>query len=236
MSKDNFNPNYTGHKNIDGVYQTIINNIPETKRYRELFFGSGAIFNHVKHLYDPIDVFINDLNHNCVKNIESKYFSCFSSIPAVNYINSKISILDLKDFIFLDPPYLHETRTSSIDIYGNYEMSILDHIALLLTILQSRCFVMIIHPVCELYDHYLKDWNFVDVSIRYHRKTSKERIYMNYDIKKLELKTYDFLGNDFIDRQRINRKVERIIGKLDGLNFHERMKIVNAINSKFRSC
>lgn len=102
-----------------------------------------------------------------------------------------------------------------------------DHVRLLLAVLQMNCNIMIIHPKCELYDTYLKDWYKVEVKIRYNRKTSIECLYMNY--KPDELQDYSYLGTDCWDRQRIKRKGERWVNKLMNLPDLERNYIIEKI-------
>jgi DNA adenine methylase len=58
---------------------------------------------------------------------------------------------------YLDPPYLHETR-SSTDSYGPYEMSVEDHAELLDTIKQCEGKVMLSGYDNQLYKEQLADW------------------------------------------------------------------------------
>ncbi len=63
-----------------------------------------------------------------------------------------------KTLFYLDPPYLHETRTAT-GVYGAYEMTEADHKELLDTLKAVKGKVMLSGYACDLYDGVLKDWN-----------------------------------------------------------------------------
>jgi hypothetical protein len=72
---------------------------------------------------------------------------------------------------------------------------------------------MISHYEHPLYDKMLKGWNKEKKTVRYHRRTTEECIYYNYP-KPSVLQTYEYIGNDCWDRQRITRKINRLSEKL----------------------
>ncbi len=88
--------------------------------------------------------------------------------------------------------------------------------------------VMIIHPICDLYDQYLGKWYWKDITIRFHQKNSLERIYMNYP-PPLKLQTAKYLGADRTDRQRIARRAERWIDKINNLDPLERQYLIEKL-------
>lgn len=218
---------YRGHKDIPGVREKLVNNTPEHLKIVELFAGSCA---HSKALFDAGAqgiMYGNDLNWR------ARHF--WEDYPITEWNCDALELLDdlrregKGTFIFVDPPYMHETRPTSTKIYGENELTDQDHAKLLYKLQGLRCHVMIIHPVCKLYDTYLSNWKYFDVSIRYNRKTSRERVYMNYDISELKLQTYKLLGEDCHDRQRINRKIGRLTNKLLALPKHEREAIIQRV-------
>lgn len=130
--------------------------------------------------------------------------------------------------IFLDPPYLHGTRSGNTNLY-EFEMTDNDHVKLLSAVASMEQKIMIIHPKCELYDRMLADWRKVEIKIRYNRKTSIEYLYMNF-AKTADLHNDDYLGSDCWDRQRIKRKSERLIAKFQKLPVLERNYLIKRIN------
>jgi len=82
-------------------------------------------------------------------------------------------------FMYLDPPYLLNTR------YGRqykHEMLEKDHEELLSLILASKAKIMISGYESEMYDKYLADWHKVELtSCAEHHGTRKEILRMNYE-------------------------------------------------------
>lgn len=227
--------NYPGNKNIPGVYQKIINEIPFHNNYYELFCGGASI---AKLLYDPISSVVkynlNDIDKSVCTILKTKISTLDLnnniSITSKNYLDimqSDLSLAGVDTFVFMDPPYLHETRKNNINLY-KYEMNESDHMQLLLSSLQLKCNLMIIHPVCNLYDEVLKGWRKKILKIRYHNKTSIECLYMNYEKPNI-LQSDLYLGSNRTDRQRIKRKANRFISKLSTLPEQERNYILNQI-------
>ncbi|MES2394987.1 MAG: DNA adenine methylase [Bacteroidota bacterium] len=205
---------YTGNKNIPGVYQKIINEIPDCNTFIELFAGSAAISKILK-TDNTTSIYLNDINE-CVLNRN-----------VCTVLNAEIFNLNYEDFlthyntlirssrsttIFADPPYMHETRPSQKKLYVN-EMSNDDHIQLLSTLLQQIHNVIIIHPKNKLYDQMLTGWRIKEIKIRYNKKTSIENLYMNFPDPK-ELLDYSYIGSNCWERQRIKRQQVNIYNKI----------------------
>ena len=216
---------YTGHKAIKGVYQKIINEIPKHQRYVELCAGSAKICSLLTVLAK--DVILNDLDSAVQLFLKEKYRSAtVTNECGISMLKKKTAVWYRETFIFIDPPYLHSTRTNK-NLY-NFEMTDVDHKQLLSAVLKMKCNIMIIHPKCELYDTMLHSWRKIEVKIRYNRKTSIECLYMNYE-EVSELQSDSFLGKDCWDRQRIKRKGDRLLAKLMGLPVLERNYVLNRL-------
>jgi site-specific DNA-adenine methylase len=226
---------YPGNKNICGVIQKIINQIPTATEIYELFAGSAAVSRELSVRSRVSQFYINDLDPQVISDFSCSYpaGSTITNIHAISILMylTAVPAVHPGKFIFLDPPYLHDCRVGNTDLY-NYEMSVADHTALLMIVrdLQHNC--MIIHPECELYDQMLKDFRKVKLIIRYHNKTSHEALYMNYP-SPTDLLVYDIYGTDCWDRERINRKGKRLINKLSQLPVLERNYILKTINKHF---
>ena len=217
---------YTGHKNVDGVKHKIINQIPKHNTYIELFAGSASILSNIT--VPAANIILNDLDINVVQYLKNKFpGGTVKNICSAEFLKTEIAVLDLKTFIFVDPPYLHSTRPNNVNIY-NFEMNLDEHIELITSLLQLKCFVMVIHPKCALYDEMFKDWRKIEIKIRYNRKTSIECLYMNYS-DEIDLQCYDKLGLNCWDRQRIKRKGDRFVNKLLNLPMQERNYILDRI-------
>lgn len=221
--------NYTGHKNVDGLYQKIINQVPKHSIYAELFAGSAAVYS--KFTVPAATTILNDINPEVYKLLYLKYFNSKVKLwnrDAVQFLYKMQPIWKDDVFVFLDPPYHHDTRPLATELY-QHEMTHFDHLQLLHTVQLMKCNVMLIHPKCDLYDEYLHDWRKVEVKVRYHKKTQIECLYMNYPVPS-ELQDYTYLGNDCWDRQRITRKVKTYQEKFEKMPVLERNYIIKKLN------
>lgn len=217
---------YTGHKNKAGLYQKIINQIPKHNIYAELFAGSASIFDLIN---VPASLSIlNDIDAEVHKLLCQKYLEFEVTLwnrNGIHFLSKMQPIWEVDTFVFLDPPYLHETRPNGTNLY-KHEMTKSDHVQLLSNCLVMKCNIMIIHPKCDLYETMLFNWRKIEVKVRYNKKTSIEVLYMNYP-EPIELQDYSYLGNNCWDRQRIKRKVENYIEKFKKMPLLEKNYIID---------
>jgi len=84
-----------------------------------------------------------------------------------------------KCFIYLDPPYLLDTRAGK---QYKYEMSEEEHIDLLECIIDMKAKIMISGYDNDLYNKYLKDWNtdYINCQKEY-GGLAKEKVWFNYE-------------------------------------------------------
>jgi DNA adenine methylase len=232
-------PKYTGNKLIPGVYQKIINNIPVHDHYFELFCGSGSIGLHLARIINkPIDYNFFDQNPTVEKYLAADIdnFVCTGSscnfflIDIISSLQQIKTIIPSNSFIFIDPPYLHDTR-SNHKLY-DYELTNEKHLQLLQFLLTLSADVMIIHPLCTLYNNILSNWHKVNLSIRYHNKISHEALYTNYSPPP-ELQSYKYIGNNCWSRQAIKRQESRIITKFKAMDPTIRNNILNRLYEIF---
>lgn len=66
-------------------------------------------------------------------------------------------LYDERYLVYLDPPYLPHTRTAT-KVYGQFEMSYQDHVALIDLVVKARCAIAVSGYHSELYDNMLADF------------------------------------------------------------------------------
>jgi DNA adenine methylase len=100
----------------------------------------------------------------------SAWLTAVEGLPAVHKRLKRVVILNRpalevirsqdgeKTLFYLDPPYLHETRTAPA-VFGNYEMAKADHRELLAAIKQVKGKVVLSGYDSELYEAELGGWN-----------------------------------------------------------------------------
>ena len=220
---------YTGGKNGAGVYQTIINQMPPHRIYVEAFLGSGAILRNKRPArvasigIDRDDDVIRDFYPRDIPGLELR---CANALEWMTLDTHSLPNPDT--LLYLDPPYLMETRSSQRRYY-RYELSNDDHIWLLHIIRELPCLVVLSGYYSDLYANALTGWRTLQYPSRTRGgKIATEWLWMNYP-EPFELHDYHFLGENFRERERIKRKKARWLGKLQRMSSLERYAVLDAI-------
>jgi 3'-phosphoadenosine 5'-phosphosulfate sulfotransferase (PAPS reductase)/FAD synthetase/16S rRNA G966 N2-methylase RsmD len=209
---------YPGKKANTGIVQFLINNTPFHTRYFELFAGTG-------HLYfsklPAAESLLCDMNADQVAYLISNNRSNNTLILQTNALHL-IDTTDFtrSDFLYLDPPYPFLSRRAGRKYY-RHEMTDDDHVQLLTAVRTMDANIMISTRQNELYELHLSDWRKKSFSTMDRAGKVEEIIYMNYQDPEL-LHQYDYLGNGYIDRQRVKRKIQRFTNKLAELPTYEK--------------
>lgn len=228
---------YFGGKQASGVYQTIINHIPKHVIYVEPFLGRGTIMR----LKRPaplwnigIDKDLDLCNEWAAAANDSRfiiYNTCGIEFLESMSDSTKIAGMSGSDvFVYLDPPYLLNTRLSPKKQY-KHELTEADHIRLLQAAVNCKYNVAISCYDNDLYSRMLPGWRKINFKSQTRRGQATETLYMNYP-EPTELHDYSFLGRNFRERERIKQKVKRHVNRLNQLPVHERNAIINAISEK----
>ncbi len=178
----------------------------------------------------------SDISGNIIKNNDIGQTSQLASINN-NIELYKIDALKYlsefkfkgNEFIYCDPPYLMETRSTKRKYYKYEMLSEKEHIKLLKLIKTLNCKIMISGYYSELYMNELDNWNYKYFnSITRSGKIAKEYIWYNYN-DPVKLHDYRYLGNNFRERERIKRKKNRWLERLKKMDVLERQAIFSAI-------
>lgn len=222
MSK---NISYFGGKGGNGTYQNIINEIPKCNIYVECMVGGGSIF---KNLELPDITVINDIDPGVIEK-----YNCIghgNDIRVYNEDYRKVcNLYDGSDtVIYFDPPYHFDTRKSKQKRYF-LEWDTMDHIAFLDYVSSLKSKIIISHYPFFLYDNYLQSWRTKEFLSMTRKGQVLEKIYMNFDTPLL-LQDYRYIGDNFIDRQRIKRQNQRILNKISSLPHHQKNLLYKQIS------
>jgi len=223
---------YPGGKNGAGVVQKLINQIPPHRVYVEPFLGSGAIMRNIKPAKLSYGVELDELTYQKWRGSTEK--------PGINIIKGD-GISWLKkyewqgdEFVYCDPPYMMETRTGG-KIY-NHEMTNKQHEDLLTTLLTMSAGgvkIMVSGYWSKLYKEKLNGWRLMQFEAMTRGGLKTESVWMNYK-EPDQLHDYSFLGDGFRERERIKRKIQRHVSRLNSLPLLERLAIIEAINKGVR--
>lgn len=234
--------NYPGGKNADGVYQRIINLIPPHSTYIETHLGSGAIMRHKRPA--PLNIGL-DLDPEVIQaHQESDEYKVLSTeaTPQHSALSTQYSFLCTdaltylqsypftgSEFIYLDPPYVISSRASQAPIY-KFKYTDQDHINLLSTLKSLPCKVMISGYWSRLYADHLHsfNWHTTHFNTRTRGGNATEWLWMNYP-PPVALHDYQYIGEDFRERERIKRKKTRWLFNLRSMPTKDRQAILWAI-------
>lgn len=224
---------YFGGKEASGVYQKIINCIRPHKTFASLFLGNDAVIRYIKPCEATIGI---DLDPKVIEKWKNLNIPNLSLIRAdgIKYL-SEMS-MQPGTVIFADPPYPLISRKSSRKVY-RFEMEDKDHLRFLEVAKEkaNTCDFLICTYENDMYKKALKDWNLIKYTSQTRKGPATEFLYMNYDLKDGLLHDYSYLGEDFIDRQRIKRKINRFVQKLGNLPASEMNAILTVLTKKFNS-
>lgn len=222
---------YPGGKG--NCYHQIINLIPPHDYYIETHLGGGTIMEMKKPA--PGGSFGIEIDSNCFKeydfnisNLELANLDIFEFIKNWQFKLWTQSFPGNIGFVYCDPPYLRSTRKSQKGMY-RYEMTEEQHIKLLEVLIKLSCMVMISGYESLLYKEMLQNWNMVQFQNTTRQGPVTECLWMNYD-KPTELHDYRYLGKDFRERERIQKKTKRWVNNLKQMPELERNAIVSAID------
>jgi len=223
--------NYPGGKAGSGVYQNIINQIPPHNLYVEGYLGGGAILRKKRPAALNIGIDINPQVISAWPNQNRCIFINCEFLTFLDHIEKYYKYASAETFIYLDPPYLIETRQNQNPIY-EFEMTREDHETLLKAIRNRSEMIMISGYKSQLYRKQLAGWRCETFqTVTRGGNIAIEHLWMNYP-EPTQLHDYSFLGKDFTDRQRIARKIRRLKKKLAALPALERAAILDAFDDK----
>lgn len=228
---------YPGSKGKSGVFEWIISQMPPHTTYIEGCLGSGQIARRKR----PADINIG-IESN--ESVIERFHVWARAVPEMEVVHgdaiawleqhSRTWEREHKTLVYLDPPYIRETRRSQAPIYGAHEWTLADHGRMLDVVTRLRCYVMISGYRHELYDQRLASWRRLDLPVMVHRGIPRvESLWCNFP-EPFELHDYRYLAPNpdrpaWRERERLKKKVRRWQAKLAGMPASERYAMLAAI-------
>lgn len=227
---------YPGGKGGSGTYQAIINLIPPHMVYIEAFAGGANVFERKAPAAtsflierDPIQADILRSTIAAAGDARAKVATFVINDDAISCLKKWAWAGD--EFVYLDPPYVLSTRTKKA-IYA-HELSDFEHqelLAVLAKLSAQGVKFMLSGYRNAMYDDAAgrHGWHRVDFQSMTRGGVRTESLWMNYPAPAI-LADYDYVGQDFRERERIKRKVHRWVRRLQQLPALERAALLSAM-------
>lgn len=234
---------YPGGKAGAGVYQRLINEIPPHSVYVAGFAGLDAIARFKRPAKRTVLI---DLDPEPLEWWASAGAVAFGDsaaelhlCDAMTWLRVTFGLTCLQEpptdrqaeysewFIYLDPPYLMETRSSG-PMY-RHEMTREQHVELLEVARRLPCNVMISGYWSGMYASMLPDWRVVKYwAVARNGERRQEYAWCNYPEPSV-LHDSRFVGNDKREREKVRRRIRRLSSNLAALAPHERQAVLDAV-------
>lgn len=213
---------YPGGKGGAGVYQTIINLMPDHDTYIEAFVGGGNVLERKRQAASTIVI---DRDAAVCEHWRK-------AAPAATVVNGD-AVLWLRErewtgreLVYCDPPYVHSTRT--VRSLYNYEMTDEQHAELLSVLLSVRAACMLSGYRNALYDDVLRDWRRIDFQAMTRGGVRTESVWLNYEPPAVPF-DLSYVGQNYRERERIKRKRDRWHARLERMEPAERAVVMEAL-------
>ncbi|WP_028666217.1 hypothetical protein [Runella zeae] len=240
---------YFGGKGQDGVYQTIINEIPKCHDYWEIFAGNASIFRRLTNKAKRS--FLIESNHKQAKRLaHSLQLPLISLDYLVVYVlpieeegawvvwGSAFQILTKRTegylpdtigtYIFVDPPYPLSTRSSNNRYL--HELTDGQHELLLTKLLQfENAQIGITTYPNAMYEERLTDWRkTIYSSVTRSGQVRTEHMYLNYEPPQKLQDTY-YIGKDYRERETLKKQQKNWAKNFAQMHKHQRQAIIEKL-------
>lgn len=218
---------YDGGKGQAGVFQRIINQMPPHDVYIEGCLGAGAVLRAKKPAAWSIGV---ELDSEVLSGWQDCQMENLSLVNAdvMTWLRGNLSKMQPSTLLYLDPPYLMETRRNQRPLY-RYEMSDEQHEQLLTIARSLPCKVMISGYWSQMYGDLLNGWRAINFqAMTRGGQPATEWLWMNF-AEPTALHDYRYVGENFRERERVKKKINRWKGKLERMPALERQALLAAI-------
>jgi len=222
---------YFGGKGAAGVVHRIINQMPRHRVFVSGFLGHCAVLRYKRPALLQIGV---EVDPDVVAAWGRARWAGPDASPELAIRPASFLDLDLSElaeadtFAYLDPPYLHSTRSSRAR-YG-HELTEAQHRALLDRARGLRCMVALSCYDSDLYREALAGWRKIQFPAQSRGGLRTETLYMNYpEPTPAELHDARFVGENFRQREVSKRRVETILRKINRLSAEERAALIERL-------
>lgn len=206
-------------------FQHIINLFPPHTTYIETHLGGGAVLRNKKPAVHSVGI---DKDARVISFWRRRYprLAEYINTDALNFL--RIYPFVGSELIYCDPPYLPSTRKRA-RVY-RCDLTEADHSALLDTLVQLPCRVVISGYSSELYHSRLKSWNTFRFLVKTHTCVREECVWTNYPAPN-RLHEMSYFGMTYRDRQNHKRRIDRLRNRIARLKKPEQYELIEWLSN-----
>lgn len=198
---------YLGSKDAAGVVERILGHLPAHSVYVEPFLGGGAVMRRKRPALSSIGI---DADGELIDRWRATGFpAAFHHGCGIAWLSEHGPNLPADALVYVDPPYLPETRTS----HHRYrcELSEADHRRLLAVLRGLPCSIVVSGYDSCLYREALSDWEHDSFPAMTRGGVRTEHLWIRRSASSLATfsEAARCAGRDFRERERIKRKAAR---------------------------
>lgn len=219
---------YLGSKGASGAYQAVIAAMPPHDTYIETHLGSGFVMRSKPPASRQIGVELDPIPLDLFRRLP---FAQRDPKPEL-VRGDAVAFLRRFDFaragrvlVYADPPYVLATRSSKKRYRHDYTDQ--QHRALIATLRELQCAVILSGYPSELYDQLVGDWRQLEFQVMTRGGPRTEKLWLNFPAG--DVQWGRFAGANYIDRQRIKRKAANWGRMYAALPHGERLAVLASI-------
>lgn len=205
--------------------QQLCSLMPPHDRYFEPYLGGGAV---AAGKIAAAASIVSDLDKDVIR-YHQRYpmpSTIYMAVDALILIDRYAPEMTVRDLVYLDPPYLPETR-SKLKLY-KHEPDEKHHQQILSLIQTLPARVMLSGYRSDMYDDALKDWHRHDFQAMTRGGPRTESVWCNFKPFE-EFHDTRFIGGNYRERERIKRKKSRWVSRFQAMPPGERAAIAEAL-------
>ncbi|MFN8304046.1 MAG: hypothetical protein U0U46_16280 [Saprospiraceae bacterium] len=224
-------PTYFGGKGAAGVVHRIIQQVPRHDVFVSGFLGQCAVLRHIRPAARRIGV---ELDPAVIALWTAARCPDGAPPAGLEIVPGDFLTLDLPElwqpstFVYLDPPYLHETRSSRTRY--RFELTTAQHRQLLDKVRALPCRVALSCYDSGLYRAALVGWRRIQFPSQSRGGPRLETLYLNYpEPAPDDLHDPRFSGDNFRAREKSKRRLDTIFRKIGNLTGTEQAALLDRL-------
>ncbi len=205
------------------LWQQIAALMPPHKTYIETHLGGGSVLRNKFPASTNIGI---DVDPDVVRNAQNWNVKNFKLIQgdAIEFLSSYE--FNGSELVYCDPPYPRVVRGGRK--YYRYEETDEHHVNLIKQVKKIGSPVIVSGCSGTIYETELSDWLMVDVANTTRSGKKWECLWLNYEPGPVR-HDYTILGTNFRERERLRKRSERWVNRLEQMSEIERHVIVDAM-------